>query len=54
LLEQINSDFAIPLLAQCQKLAELDGIITPEEAKVMETINQKFNQEIQSLVQQES
>jgi uncharacterized protein (DUF697 family) len=54
LLEQINSDFAIPLLAQCQKLAELDGIITPEEAKVIETINQKFNQEIQSLVQQES
>ena len=54
LLEQINSDFAIPLLAQCQKLAELDGIVTPEEAKVIETINQKFNREIQSLVQQES
>ena len=54
LLEQITSDFAIPLLAQCQKLAELDGIITPEEAKVIETINQKFNLEIQSLVQQES
>ncbi|MCT7960845.1 EcsC family protein [Laspinema sp. D1] len=54
LLEQITSDFAIPLLAQCQKLAELDGIVTPEEAKVIETINQKFNQEIQSLIQQES
>ncbi|WP_374108378.1 hypothetical protein [Nostoc sp. XA010] len=25
LLEQINSDFAVPLLAQCQKIAHLDG-----------------------------
>ncbi len=46
LLEQINSDFAVSLLAQCEKLAELDGIITPEEAKVIEMINQKFNLEI--------
>ncbi len=43
LLEQINSDFAVPLLAQCQKIAHLDGVITPEEAKVLETINKKLN-----------
>jgi len=43
LLSQINSDFAIPLLAQCQKIAQLDGITTPEEAEVIETINKKFN-----------
>jgi uncharacterized protein (DUF697 family) len=43
LLEQINSDFAIPLLAQCQKIAQLDGVITSEEAKVIDTINRKFN-----------
>lgn len=49
LLEQINSDFAVPLLAQCQKLAELDGIVTPEEVKVIETITKKFNLEINSL-----
>ncbi|MEH2328719.1 hypothetical protein [Nostoc sp.] len=43
LLEQINSDFAVPLLSQCQKIAHLDGVITPEEAKVLETINKKLN-----------
>ncbi|MEH2050676.1 hypothetical protein [Nostoc sp.] len=42
LLEQINSDFAVPLLAQCQKIADIDGVITPEEAKVLETINKKL------------
>ena len=42
LLEQINSDFAIPLLAQCEKIAQLDGVITPEETKVIETITEKF------------
>jgi uncharacterized protein (DUF697 family) len=43
LLEQINSDFAVPLLAQCQKIAHLDGVITPAEAKVIDSINKKFN-----------
>ena len=43
LVEQINSDFAVPILAQCQKIALLDGVITPEEAKVIESINKKFN-----------
>jgi len=42
LLDKINSDFAIPLLAQCQKIANLDGIITPEETKVLQMINQKL------------
>ncbi|WP_242046458.1 hypothetical protein [Cylindrospermum sp. FACHB-282] len=43
LLEQINSDFAVPLLAQCEKIANLDGVITPEESNVIEAINQKLN-----------
>jgi uncharacterized protein (DUF697 family) len=43
LLSQINSDFAIPLLAQCQKIARQDGVITPEEAKVLATITNKLN-----------
>ncbi|MCT7987198.1 EcsC family protein [Laspinema olomoucense] len=51
LLEQINNDFAVALLAQCEKLAQLDGIVTPEEAKVIQTINQKFNLEIHSIAQ---
>ncbi|MEA5623571.1 hypothetical protein [Nostoc sp. UHCC 0251] len=42
LLEQINSDFAVPLLAQCQKVAHLDGVITPAEAKVIDSINKKL------------
>lgn len=42
LLEQINSDFAVPLLAQCQKIAQLDGVITPEESQVIETLASKF------------
>ncbi|MFB2839572.1 hypothetical protein [Floridanema evergladense] len=43
LLEQINSDFAVPLLAQCEKIAQLDGVITPEERQVIETITKKLN-----------
>lgn len=42
LLAQIDHDFAVPLLAQCQKIAGSDQVITPEEAKVIETITQKF------------
>lgn len=42
LLKQVNSDFAVPLIAQCYKIAHLDGIITPAEAKVIETIQQKL------------
>jgi uncharacterized protein (DUF697 family) len=43
LLAQINSDFAIPLLAQCHRIAQLDEVITPEEAKVIETITKNFD-----------
>ncbi|MEH2404769.1 hypothetical protein [Nostoc sp.] len=49
LLELINSDFAVPLLAQCQKIAHLDGVITPEEAKVLETINKKLNRDLAAI-----
>ncbi|MEH2275815.1 MAG: hypothetical protein V7K40_13775 [Nostoc sp.] len=49
LLEQINSDFAVALLAQCQKIADLDGVITPEEAKVLETINKKLNRDLAAI-----
>ncbi|MBD2197244.1 MULTISPECIES: hypothetical protein [Calothrix] len=43
LLKQVNSDFAVPLIAQCHRIAHLDGVITPAEAKVIETIKQKLN-----------
>ncbi|MBW4581854.1 MAG: hypothetical protein KME42_19990 [Tildeniella nuda ZEHNDER 1965/U140] len=43
LLNQINSEFAVPLLAQCQKIARQDGIITPAEAAVLATVTNKLN-----------
>lgn len=49
LLAQINSDFAVPLLAQCEKVAQLDGIITPEESQVIETITRKFNINLEAI-----
>ncbi|MGA9381208.1 MAG: hypothetical protein WBV73_20815, partial [Phormidium sp.] len=49
LLAQINSDFAVPLLAQCEKVAQLDGVITPEESQVIETITRKFNINLEAI-----
>lgn len=49
LLEQINSDFAVALLAQCQKIADIDGVITPQEAEVLETINKKLNRDLAAI-----
>jgi hypothetical protein len=46
LLEQVNSDFAVPLMVQCHKIADLDGIITPEEAQVIATIKRKLNRDL--------
>ncbi len=48
LLNQINRDFAIPLLAQCDKIAQLDGVTTKEEEQVIETITKKFGIDIDS------
>ncbi|MEA5604974.1 EcsC family protein [Nostoc sp. UHCC 0252] len=43
LLNQLNRDFAIPLLAQCKKIAQLDNQITPAEQKIIEAIANKFD-----------
>ncbi len=40
---------ALALLAQCQKIAHLDGVITPQEAKVLETINTKLNRDLAAI-----
>lgn len=42
LLAQLSRDFAVPLLAQCDRIIQQDGVTTPEEAKVIEKISQKF------------
>jgi len=36
LLNQLNRDFAVPLLALCYRIAKLDGKTTPVEARVIE------------------
>lgn len=42
LLGNIKPEFALMLLVQCQKFAMLDGVVTPEEAKVIKMIEQKL------------
>lgn len=42
LLNQLTRDFAIPLLAQCYRVAQMDGVTTPDETKLMEAIATKF------------
>lgn len=49
LLNQLNRDFAIPLVAQCYRIAQADGVITPEESKIIEAIANKFNFDINSI-----
>ncbi|WP_228054736.1 EcsC family protein [Gloeocapsopsis crepidinum] len=49
LLNQLNRDFAIPLLAQCYRIAQKDGIITPEAARIMEAIADKFDLDLNSI-----
>lgn len=49
LLNQLNNDFAIPLLAQCYRIAQADGVTTPEEARVIDAIANKFNIDMNSI-----
>ncbi|MEH1871193.1 EcsC family protein [Nostoc sp.] len=43
LLNQLNRDFAIPLLTQCYKIAQLDNKTTPAEQGIIEAIASKFD-----------
>lgn len=43
LLNQLNRDFAIPLLAQCYKIAQLDNKTTPVEQEIIQAIASKFD-----------
>jgi uncharacterized protein (DUF697 family) len=49
LLNQLNSDFAVPLLAQCYRIAQREGVTTPGERKVMAAIASKFNMDLNSI-----
>ncbi len=43
LLNQLNRDFAMPLLAQCDKIAQLDHHTTPVEQEIIKAIASKFD-----------
>lgn len=49
LLDQLNRDFAVPLLAQCYRIAQIDGDTTSSEAKVMAAIATKFDIDLNSI-----
>ena len=49
LLNQLNSDFAIPLLAQCYRIAQADGLRKQEETRIIEAIASKFNIDLNSI-----
>ena len=49
LLAQLNRDFAMPLLAQCERVVQRDGVTTAEEAKVIEKISKKFEIDLNAM-----
>lgn len=51
LLSQLNRDYAIPLLAQCYKIAMVDGAISDRESEVMEKIARQFNLDVNSIAE---
>jgi uncharacterized protein (DUF697 family) len=42
LLEQLDRDFTVSLVAQCQKMAQADGVITPQESQIIKMVTQKL------------
>lgn len=52
LLAQVNDEFAISVVAQCQKIAELDEVITPEEKKVLKRISEKLKVDLAAVEMQ--
>ncbi len=53
LLNLLDRDFAYPLLAQCCRIAQIDGVITDQEQQVMEAIAHQFQidlQEVQGMI----
>ncbi|WP_088893661.1 TerB family tellurite resistance protein [Leptolyngbya ohadii] len=43
LLQNLNRDYATLLLAQCYRIANVDGNQSPEEAQILNTIAERFN-----------
>lgn len=51
LLDQLNQDFAVLTLSRCYRIAQLDGTIAPEEAKVLEALAEKFGLDLDTIQQ---
>ncbi len=49
LLNQLNRDYAMSLLALCYRIAQLDGTMTPAETKVVQSIAAEFNIDLNSI-----
>ncbi|CAD5912160.1 hypothetical protein PCC9214_00110 [Planktothrix tepida] len=43
LLEQLHPDFVTPLLVQCERIAQIDGEMTPAEQAILDAIAKKRN-----------
>ncbi|PSB04647.1 YcjF family protein [Merismopedia glauca] len=50
LIEQLDCDFSVSLLAQCRYLAQRDGVISPEEQKIVSALENKCQGKIEGLV----
>lgn len=49
LLEKLDRDFAVPLLSRCYRIAEADGEISPEEAKILGAIADRFDLDLDTV-----
>ncbi|MGL4619390.1 MAG: hypothetical protein ACRCZS_10115, partial [Chroococcidiopsis sp.] len=49
LLEQLNRDFAVPLLSQCCRIVRLDERKTPEEDRIIQAIATKFDLDLKQI-----
>lgn len=52
LLAKLNRDYAIPLMAQCDRVIRRDEVITSEETKIIEKIAQKFEIDLNAMKQE--
>lgn len=43
LIDQLDQDFAVLTVSRCYAIAQLDGTLNPEEAKILEALTDKFN-----------
>jgi uncharacterized protein (DUF697 family) len=49
LLNRLNRDYAMPLLALCYRIAKLDGAMTPAESRVIQAISARFDIDLKSV-----